>query len=730
MITPHLIRVSNMKKHHVTSDQVAKVFNAETGGTLTAKDIDNLCKNPETKDEIRFCAQVASIYTQDPNAIVEVRVKPGKVVDWVFLQSSEMRRNYIRFLEVISMDTTYHVNSLDMHLVTVMEVDNEGHGRAVAHGIINNEKEELLTKFMSAFTKFNTLECAQTEAVLVDKSWMEINAVQSVMPIAKIHLCVWHALRAMRLALPKLKEERQERVMELVKDVVYAYTKEKFDEALEVLYDQPDLQGFKKYFQKNWVNCKHKWAQYQRKGVPTFETRTTNYLESFHQKLKRLVTKNTTINDLVCLLHTMSEEKCRQEREREMVNSLKVSYNLRHDNEVTRTMYEFSSKYAAKKAMAQYELALSRGTKMRSTEQGEDVYEVEFGEKRYTITLGDDGFDCTCGFYLCNRIFCQHAWFTVFQYERTFLRCWVKRRWNRDMNAEEREGPQVPSSSVEKHRQLMMVLKEVGAVSSVAAGQEWLERKKIFDWLYDLFVKGGTVTLRAILLGLGPGVWTDAAGAEEALKGEQKEGDSPSSDEGAAEPEGDDPQKTPSKSQKGSTKKDRKEEDYMGGTPRTPRTPSGPTQFSSTPRPGYGANSGMDTPEGGSFIPNVPSSPFVRTPKVPKWTEGQEREERDYVKRMSGKLTMTDEDGTILPEGTPFSFRQKQVKDTPRRRSAKAPNKGKVIGPSTGEKRGKRRPLDEEYVFGAKEEEPATMKAPSKKKKTPSERQESPCTGS
>ena len=51
-----------------------------------------------------------------------------KVVDWVFLQSSEMRRNYIRYPEVISMDTTYHVNSLDMHLVTVMVVDNEGHG--------------------------------------------------------------------------------------------------------------------------------------------------------------------------------------------------------------------------------------------------------------------------------------------------------------------------------------------------------------------------------------------------------------------------------------------------------------------------------------------------------------------------------------------------------------------------------------------------------------------------
>ena len=64
-------------------------------------------------------------------------------------------------------------------------VDNEGHRSTVAHGIVNNEEEELLTKFMSAFTKYNTLECAQTEAVLVNKSLMEINAIQSMMPIAK-----------------------------------------------------------------------------------------------------------------------------------------------------------------------------------------------------------------------------------------------------------------------------------------------------------------------------------------------------------------------------------------------------------------------------------------------------------------------------------------------------------------------------------------------------------------
>ena len=64
----------------------------------------------------------------------------------------------------------------------------------------------------------------------------------------------------------------------------------------------------------------------------------------------------------------MSEEKSWRELEWELVNSLKDSYNLRHDNDVTSNLYEFASKHAAKKAMAQYELALQRGEKMTHEE--------------------------------------------------------------------------------------------------------------------------------------------------------------------------------------------------------------------------------------------------------------------------------------------------------------------------------------------------------------------------
>ena len=46
-----------------------------------------------------------------------------------------------------------------------------------------------------------------------------------------------------------------------------------------------------------------------------------------------------------------------------------------------------------------------------------------------------DGFDCTCGFYLSNRIICQHAWLRMFQHELPFLRRCVKKRWYRDANA-------------------------------------------------------------------------------------------------------------------------------------------------------------------------------------------------------------------------------------------------------------------------------------------------------
>jgi hypothetical protein len=51
------------------------------------------------------------------------------------------------------------------------------------------------------------------------------------------------------------------------------------------------------YFEKNWEACIEKWANYKRKGLPTFYNNTNNNVESVHSQLKRFIKKNSTMDE-------------------------------------------------------------------------------------------------------------------------------------------------------------------------------------------------------------------------------------------------------------------------------------------------------------------------------------------------------------------------------------------------------------------------------------------------
>ena len=196
------------------------------------------------------------------------------------------------------------------------------------------------------------------------------------MPDAQNHLCAWHAKKAMREALQKWTTHRKKEVIELIDHVVLAHTYEKYDEATEKLYDQEDLPDYDVYFNKNWHHCKYDWSQYQCKGYPTFQARTTNYLESMHQKLKnRGVSGNTkTFCHLLHTIHNMTEENAA--REKQSYNSLKTSYNIIPDNHFTSSMYEIATKECIATMLVQYELAIERGQELRCTALDGEMHTV------------------------------------------------------------------------------------------------------------------------------------------------------------------------------------------------------------------------------------------------------------------------------------------------------------------------------------------------------------------
>lgn len=65
-------------------------------------------------------------------------------------------------------------------------------------------KEHLLHQFFQYFVDKWKIKALVT---LCDKNWSEINALRAVFPAAKLQLCYWHVLRAIKERLKILKRQ-------------------------------------------------------------------------------------------------------------------------------------------------------------------------------------------------------------------------------------------------------------------------------------------------------------------------------------------------------------------------------------------------------------------------------------------------------------------------------------------------------------------------------------------
>jgi transposase-like protein len=79
-----------------------------------------------------------------------------------------------------------------------------------------------------------------------------------VLPHVKVHLCVFHVLKATRKEIVKIVPKNdQKEVFTLVHALVYAHSEEEFAKVREKLERFPALYS---YLSDNWLNCRADWA--------------------------------------------------------------------------------------------------------------------------------------------------------------------------------------------------------------------------------------------------------------------------------------------------------------------------------------------------------------------------------------------------------------------------------------------------------------------------------------
>ena len=464
---------------------VAEFLREYDGIKVTAKDIQNL-KYHGPKEDVELLSTMRAILARDEKAVfLNTLNKEGKV-NFVFFQSGEMKRNLGKFPEIIGMDTTYNVNHRKMHLNTMMVVDGEGRGRVVAHALISDELGDTYLKLVTVFRKMNPQESKSIQVFITDKDTCETNAIQAVFPGVPRHLCVFHVMSAIvkKLKTYHLPKDELEELTNLVRAVVLAKKEFLYKDAKNELFQSAN-EDFIKYFNKNWHGIPERWSEWQRAGVPTFGTTTTNHLESFHAKIKNssVVDPSYPLHTCVRKLHNYTEKVSRDKREQNAQARAKVHYNINDRCPIVKSINHVVERQTAGKMLEQLKNVKSKKKYYKVLGSEGDVHRVQSYGTPHTVTLTDTDYHCTCTLHNKHLLPCYHMYFVLLEYNMELLPAWISNRFHRSQKTT-LPFKNVPESYEARFELLAKYTKEIISTIAASSQEGFINKTTLLHRLY------------------------------------------------------------------------------------------------------------------------------------------------------------------------------------------------------------------------------------------------------
>ena len=127
-----------------------------------------------------------------------------------------------RFPDILFVDGTYKLNSEGYPLYPIMCQDSNGKGRPVAY--VKDESKESLTHAFHIFAKYNQNILNQTQVLMVDKDFNEINCLKTIFTKAKVLLCTFHVIKYIKGKVQELeiKHDKKTDIMCIVQKLIYS----------------------------------------------------------------------------------------------------------------------------------------------------------------------------------------------------------------------------------------------------------------------------------------------------------------------------------------------------------------------------------------------------------------------------------------------------------------------------------------------------------------------------
>jgi len=174
-----------------------------SGKPLTLRDIYNQQvmndkKNAkEASDGELLVAAVDNMLQTDTGSTAVYAISDDSELRLLFWQTSEMRRVYEKFPQVLFVDVVHCVNSVHIPLYCLCVSDSCGNHRVCGYGLVADETFQSIFTLLELFREKNPA-ASQLSAVVVDKDFAEIACISQVFPSATVQICNFYALKAFR----------------------------------------------------------------------------------------------------------------------------------------------------------------------------------------------------------------------------------------------------------------------------------------------------------------------------------------------------------------------------------------------------------------------------------------------------------------------------------------------------------------------------------------------------
>ena len=351
MVDKYLKNYKN--KLEVKNEKLKVVIYDECQKVVTDKDIWNVKRkfsDEQPNDLLEAISQLEAASDEDSGSYFVTGLdERNSTLEYIFFQTSEMRKALQQFSQILFIDGTYSLNREGYILYPFSVVDNFERTLVVAILIVSDETSFTLTKGFEIFKEANLDVIENIKYVMTDKDAGTINSLKTVLPNSIYLLCQWHIIKSIfkrihELVLPQKKdyyneylqniielslqdelskrdEKRDESnkrarknkmkpgsiIKEKLKTLMLSLMKsrkeilynERLDELKQLCSNNIELEAFYEYFMKNWDSIKMLWVDFIVKSYYHLNSNTNNRSENINRQIKRFVMKHSKFSTFI-----------------------------------------------------------------------------------------------------------------------------------------------------------------------------------------------------------------------------------------------------------------------------------------------------------------------------------------------------------------------------------------------------------------------------------------------